>query len=75
MQRIKEGLAQGNAEWVRQSAHAIKGMVGVFSAEKTTEAAALVERIAGQDECGAAVEELEVSLNELQEAIKQYSAL
>jgi PAS domain S-box-containing protein len=75
MQRIKEGLAQGNAEWVRQSAHAIKGMVGVFSAEQTTEAAALVERIAGQDECGAAIEELEVSLNELREAIKVYSAL
>ena len=74
MQRIKDGLAQGNAVWVRQSAHAIKGMVGVFSAEQTTQAAALVEKIAGQDECGAAVEELDISLNELREAIKEYSA-
>jgi CheY-like chemotaxis protein len=75
MQRIKDGLAQGNSEWVRQSAHAIKGMVGVFSAEESTQAAALVEKIAGQNECGAAVEELEISLNELREAIKQYCAL
>ncbi len=75
MQRIKDGLAQGNAEWVRQSAHAIKGMVGVFSAEQTTQAAALVEKIAGQPECDVAVEELEDALNELREAIKQYSTL
>jgi CheY-like chemotaxis protein len=75
MQRIKDGLAQGNSEWVRQSAHAIKGMVGVFSAEQTTQAAALVEKIAGQDECGVAVEELEISLKELQEAIKVFCAL
>jgi hypothetical protein len=50
-------------------------MVGVFSAEQATQAAALVEKIAGQPDCDLAVEALEASLNELREAIKQYCAL
>ena len=74
MQKIKEGLAQGNEEWVRHSAHALKGMVGIFSAEKTTKAAEWVEKNAGHAELGAGVAKLEIALNELQEEIKKYCA-
>ena len=72
MQRIRDGLAQGNPEWVRHSAHTIKGMVGIFSAEKTLQAAAKVESSAGQDDCGDAVEELDIALTELQNAINRH---
>jgi PAS domain S-box-containing protein len=72
MQRIKDGLAQGNPEWVRHSAHTIKGMVSIFSAEHTTEAAARVEKAAGQQDCGEAVIELEIALNELRDVISKH---
>jgi HPt (histidine-containing phosphotransfer) domain-containing protein len=74
MQRIKDGLAQGNPEWVRHSAHTIKGMVSIFSAEKTTDAAALVEKAVGQEDCAEAVIELEIALNELRDVISKHCA-
>ena len=74
LQKIKDGLAQGNADWVQHSAHALKGMVGIFSAEKTTKAAEWVEKNAGHADLGAGVEKLEIALNELQEAIEKHCA-
>ena len=74
MQKIKDGLAQGNAEWVRHSAHALKGMVSIFSAEKTIKAAEWVEKNAGHPEIGPRVANLELALKELQETIKKYCA-
>ena len=65
MQRIKDGLAQGDAKAVRYSAHTLKGMVGIFSAERTMQAAARVEASAGQEGCREAAADLEVALNEL----------
>jgi len=72
MQKIKDGLAQGNIDWVQHSAHALKGMVGIFSAEKTTKAAEWVEKNAGHAELSTGVAKLETALNELKEAIKKY---
>jgi PAS domain S-box-containing protein len=74
MQRIKEGLAQGNPDWIRHSAHTLKGMVGIFSADRTMQAAATVEKAVGQDDCGAAVDELDAALNELLDTIKKHCA-
>jgi CheY-like chemotaxis protein len=74
MQKIKEGLSRGNADLVKHSAHALKGMVGIFSAEKTTKAAEWVEQNSGHAELSMGVEKLEIALNELQEAIKNHCA-
>ena len=72
MQHIKDGLAQGNPDTVRHSAHTIKGMVGIFSAERTAHAAAVVEKAAGQQNCSENVDELDNALNELMAAIAAY---
>jgi PAS domain S-box-containing protein len=72
MQRIKEGMAEGDGEAVRHSAHTIKGMVGIFSADRAMQAAENVEKTAGRDACHAAVAELEAALAELQSAIGEY---
>ncbi|MEX8501385.1 response regulator, partial [Leptothrix ochracea] len=58
LQKIQEGMVSQDAEQVRHGAHAIKGMVGIFAAERTVFAAEQVERLAGQAACAAAVDEL-----------------
>ena len=70
MQRIKDGLAKGDVKAILHSAHTLKGMVGIFVAKRAMQAAANVEKIAGQDGCGEAVAELDVALNELLIAIR-----
>ena len=73
MQSIRDGLAQGDAKAVRHSAHTLKGMAGIFAAERTMKAAERVEKTAGQDGCDEAAAELEVALSELQSAINNRS--
>jgi len=70
MQTIKDGMARGDAKAVRHSAHTLKGMSGIFAAERTMQAAERVEKIAGQDGCGEAVADLEIALDELLAAIR-----
>lgn len=72
MQRIKEALAQGDASTVRRSAHALKGMVGIFAAEHTMQALAVVEQKIGQQGLAKAVVELDASLSELQATLRAY---
>jgi PAS domain S-box-containing protein len=72
LDEIKAGMARGDAEAVRHSAHALKGMVGIFAAERTTQAAASVEERADGDGLESAVTELEVALAELTDAIRNY---
>lgn len=74
LQNAKLALEQGNADQVKHAAHAIKGMVGIFAAERTMEAAAKVEKLAGEQQCGEALKELENELLTLQEAIKAYQS-
>jgi HPt (histidine-containing phosphotransfer) domain-containing protein len=69
LQRIREGLAQGDSEAIRHSAHTIKGMVGTFSADWALRAAEIVEETAGQTGSEAAVADLESAMAELQSAI------
>ena len=73
MQQIKEGMLQGNSNSVRHSVHALKGMVGIFAAEKTQRAAEQIEQMEGQPECGDAIAQLEAALLELMAEIKAYS--
>lgn len=72
MQHIRQGLAQNDAAVMRHSAHTLKGMAGIFAAERTLKAAERVEQIAGQAECVDAVAQLEAALSELLDTIKAY---
>jgi PAS domain S-box-containing protein len=72
MQAVRDGLAQNELDRVRHAAHTLKGMAGIFSAERTLHAAECVEQTAGQPDCESAVSELEIALSELSEAIKAY---
>jgi PAS domain S-box-containing protein len=72
MQRIKEALTQGDADTVLHCAHALKGMVGIFAAERTMQALAIVKQRVGQQGLEEAVMELDASLSELQAAIRAY---
>jgi CheY-like chemotaxis protein/HPt (histidine-containing phosphotransfer) domain-containing protein len=72
MQAIRDGLVQSDVAKVQHSAHTLKGMAGIFSAERTLHAAECVEQAAGQPDCESAVVELEIALAELSDAIKIY---
>lgn len=72
MQHIKDGLLQSDAGVVRHSAHTLKGMAGIFAAERTLRAAERVEQTAGLPECVDVVAQLDAALSELLVAIKAY---
>ncbi len=76
MQKIREALARGESEVVRRGAHTIKGMAGIFNAERTVQAAARLEQLAalGSLKPGAleAAAELEAAMADLQAALLLY---
>ncbi len=72
MQHIKDALLQSDADAVRHSAHTLKGMAGIFAAERTLRTAERVEQTAGLPACIEAVAQLEAALSELLDAIKAY---
>jgi len=74
IEKIKNGLAQGDADALRHSAHTLKGMVGIFAAERTMQAAEKLEYLAGTggEEMTAALAELEIALSELENALRDY---
>jgi CheY-like chemotaxis protein len=74
MQRITDALAHADTDTVHRSAHAIKGMVGIFSAERTMQAAAELERLAQQAgvRLDEPVSELKLALDELLAAMRDY---
>jgi len=64
-ERLQQALKQGDLAAMRRAAHAIKGMVGIFAAERTVRAAAQVEQCAALEDAAGAVDGLERSLDEL----------
>ncbi len=76
MQQIRQALVQDDSAAVRHAAHTIKGMVGIFAAERTVQAADRLEQLAvlGSLKPGAleAAAELEVAMAELQAALLLY---
>jgi CheY-like chemotaxis protein/HPt (histidine-containing phosphotransfer) domain-containing protein len=72
MQKIKDGLVQEDADAIRHSAHTLKGMAGIFSAERTLDAANQLEQLAGKSGCPVVVTQLEDALSELIAAINAY---
>ncbi len=75
LQHIRAGLAQGDSVAVRHSAHAIKGMVGIFAAERSVLAAAQLEQLAALGDLTAAaapIAALEAAIAELLAALRAY---
>ena len=72
MQRIDQGLASGNADMLHRCAHALRGVVGIFAAERTVQATIRLEQQAAHPEAGLAVAELRAALDELELAIHAF---
>jgi HPt (histidine-containing phosphotransfer) domain-containing protein len=72
LQAVHDGLASGDAQAVKHGAHALKGMVSIFAAERTMAAAQQIESHASDPNCKEYVNELVDALQELQEAIDAY---
>jgi PAS domain S-box-containing protein len=70
--RLQVGLAQGDADAVRRAAHSIKGMVGVFSAERTLAAAQAVEDNTGRSDCTSVIAQLERTMDEFELTLTSY---
>ena len=71
MEQMKAGLAHENDTAVRHSAHSLKGMVIIFSAQRTLHVLKMIESSADQSECIALAKELEEELDLLFIAIKK----
>ena len=77
MQHLRQGLEQGDSAAVRHAAHTLKGMTGIFCAERTVQAAARLEQLAALGDLtpavvGVAAAELETAMTELQSAVQVY---
>lgn len=72
LQQLRLALAQNNAQAIRHSAHAIRGMVAVFGAAPTMAVAQQLEQQAGAQDGVALVDALEQCLKALDEALAQY---
>ena len=71
MEQMKAGLAHENDTTVRHSAHSLKGMVIIFSAQRTLHVLKMIESSADQSECIALAKELEEELDLLFIAMKK----
>jgi CheY-like chemotaxis protein len=71
MEQMKEGLVHQNDTAVRHSAHSLKGMVIIFSAQRTLHVLKMIESSADQSECIALAKELEEELDLLFIAMKK----
>ncbi|MDD2700194.1 MAG: PAS domain S-box protein [Sideroxydans sp.] len=67
----RDALARGDADTLRRAAHTIKGMVGIFAAERTMQAAAALEQAAASpNRAGPALDELASAMQALDAAIR-----
>ncbi|MDD2879961.1 MAG: ATP-binding protein [Rhodoferax sp.] len=71
-QALHLGLAQGDAEAVKHAAHALKGMVGIFAAERAVAAAQAVENHAGHPDCAGSVAQFDQALDEFDAVLRAY---
>ena len=73
LQAAQEAITNNDADKLRRAAHTLKGMVGIFAAERTMQAAAELERIAETPERAApALATLTAAVQELDAAIRAY---
>ena len=69
MQQMKNGLAKNDDSKIKESTHAIKGMVVIFSAQRTLQAIASVEEAVGHPDCVIHIQALENEITHLLKAI------
>jgi signal transduction histidine kinase/CheY-like chemotaxis protein len=65
LRALHDAEAAGDDAQIVHRAHAIKGMVGIFAAERSIRAAQQVEQSAGEPACAPAIAELEGAVVEL----------
>jgi CheY-like chemotaxis protein len=70
LQQMKDHLAQDDYPKVLQNAHSIKGMILIFSAQRTLQAIKSVEESIGTQDCVSRVQVLENEINDLVKAIQ-----
>jgi CheY-like chemotaxis protein/HPt (histidine-containing phosphotransfer) domain-containing protein len=70
MQQMKEGLAKNDSSKIMESAHAIKGMVVIFSAQRTLRELNSVQASVGHQDCEIQFQALENDINDLVKAIQ-----
>jgi HPt (histidine-containing phosphotransfer) domain-containing protein len=70
--KLQAGLAVGDAQELRRAAHVLKGMMGVFSAQRCVAAAQAIENRADQPNCASAVNQLAQELDEFNLALSAY---
>ena len=70
MQQLKDALAKNDDPKIMESTHAIKGMVVIFSAQRTLQAIASVEESVGRQDCVTHVQGLENEIADLVKAIQ-----
>ena len=70
--RIKDSAISGDVDAIRHGAHAIRGMVGIFAAERSMQAAAMLEHHAGEPNLAEKVAEMEAALIELKNTLCEY---
>jgi len=72
LQRVRDGITHQDTDAIRHGAHALKGMVAIFAAERTIQAATMLESQPEQPGLTQRVSELETALAELEAAIRTY---
>jgi len=76
LERIRTGLAAGDAKLVHRSAHTLKGLVANFGAQPAIAAASIIEQLAleepGLERARNALPALETAIDELQLALASY---
>jgi HPt (histidine-containing phosphotransfer) domain-containing protein len=70
IQHLKDGLAENDVAKIRDSVHSIKGMVVIFSAQRTLQAIASVEESVGRQDCATNIKALENEITNLVKSIQ-----
>jgi len=71
-QNLQLGLRAGDAQAIQHAAHALKGMLSIFAAERSMAAAQAVEAQATHPECAHIVAQLELALNEFDATLQAH---
>ena len=72
VQKIRESSVQNAVDQVRRSAHTLRGMLGIFAAERAMLVADKIERQAGKTPLDDLINELDDEIKELKEAMHTY---
>jgi HPt (histidine-containing phosphotransfer) domain-containing protein len=73
LEQLRQGHAMGNCRHVSECAHAIKGMVSMFGAERTVSTAVQLEQLANEGlPPASALAELEAAIDDFSQALANY---